>query len=66
MLAVRLYTTVSNIKVLNYNVRYEVFTAVLLTVQDGSHVTLSQVSGSQCFQGHHGAFIFKGLLVHGD
>lgn len=41
MLAVQLYTTVINTKVLNYNVTYEVFPAVLLTVQDWLDVTLS-------------------------
>jgi len=67
MLALQLFTTVINIKVLNYNVRYEVFPAVLLTVQDCSYVTLFHwVSGSQHFQGHHGVFIFKGQVAHRD
>ena len=67
MLAVQLYTTVINTKALNYNATYEVFPAVLLTVQDCSDVTLCHwVGDSQCFQGHHGVLIFKGQVVHGD
>jgi len=65
MLAVQLYTTVSNIKILNYNVRYEVFPAMLRTVQDCSCVTPCHwVIGSQHSQGHHSAFVFKGQVVH--
>jgi hypothetical protein len=67
MLAAGLYTTVINIKLLNYNVRDEVLPAVLLKVQVCLDVTLCHwVSGSQCFQGYHSAFISKGQVVHAD